>query len=231
MNALVRNDSDLTVTIAPEIEEQKNDLLCSSFELIEVENDTDNEKAAVVLKSLRQHVKEVESSRKEIKAPVLAFGKAIDAAAKAHVEDLNKQGMRIAKLSGNFLSAKEAKRRAEIAAENERLAKIERERQAELAKADTHDERDFVNDDYDAKVEAEQVSAPVKDDRPKGQRLIEKIEITVPDVKALYRAYPHLVDLNPRQGDIRELVKTLKEGETIPGVAFSKEMVASVSSR
>jgi hypothetical protein len=76
----------------------------------------------------------VEKARKQLKEPVLDFGRQIDATAKQLVAPLEPEEMRLAKLLGDYQQLQEAKRKAEEAARLLEEKRIEMERQNEFAR-------------------------------------------------------------------------------------------------
>lgn len=81
-------------------------------------------------------------------------------------------------------------------------------------------------------LQAEELAEKAKAARstPKGQHIRKKIEIDVHDVEALYKANPACVELKPRIAVIKALVKTLKDGESIPGVTHTETATTVVRS-
>lgn len=96
-----------------------------------VSSDEDEKQAVEAQKALANLTRFCEKSRKEVKEPVLALGKAIDAAAKKFSEDLDTELQRIAKLVGDWNALKLAKQQAAEAAARAEQERIARERFAE----------------------------------------------------------------------------------------------------
>lgn len=133
--ALIQADNgSFSVQMTQEAENLKLDaLLAGSF----IERVTDHEENIAAVNAqmfIREALSNIEAARTAAKAPVLEYGRAIDSAAKAFVADLVAEKSRIDKLVADFAQLEIARARA---AENARILeaqKIERERQAELAR-------------------------------------------------------------------------------------------------
>lgn len=93
-----------------------------------VSSDEDEKQAYEAQKALANLTRFCEKSRKEVKEPVLALGKAIDNAAKTFVEDLDSELRRISKLIGDWNALKLAKQQAAEAAARAEQERIARER-------------------------------------------------------------------------------------------------------
>lgn len=216
MNAIVRHDESLSVSITMEAEEEKRRLLDECFLVCSVESDDEMNVAYNYQREIQTLLKQVEDSRKEIKKPIIEYGRKIETAASSFSTELKEEKLRIARLIGDYESAQEAKRKAAEAARRKELQEEERKRQEALAKAETHEERDDINNDFDAKAEAKAIervetAAPVKK-RPKVREdwVIDNI-----DLPSLYMSHPGLVELKPRLSEIKRVLAT---GATIPAV-------------
>ena len=121
--------------VSPEIfQDLKQDALMAAT-LVEFVNDVVTHDHAVSVQSdISTCRRTIEKSRKELKAPVLALGKLIDATAATEDKDLEVEEKRIAAMVSDFQAIEY--RRAIAAANAKRFEeeRIERERQAELRK-------------------------------------------------------------------------------------------------
>lgn len=99
-----------------------------------VNNATTQEAAVQAQREIAEILTQAEKARKAAKEPALAFGRHIDESARAFVQELKDEQLRLAKLVGDFQQLEQAKARA---AEQARLAEErqiqEERRQAELA--------------------------------------------------------------------------------------------------
>jgi hypothetical protein len=91
---------------------------------IEVVTDPQSQQHAVTMgREIRKHLSEVETTRQQLKEPILAAGRLLDSLAKTHVEPMEKEIDRLEKLVNDFQRT-----------EKDRVAEEERKRQAEIAR-------------------------------------------------------------------------------------------------
>jgi hypothetical protein len=222
---VIRNDAVRGFSFTPAAFELRDKALACGALVNRVAN-ADDQKAAVAAQlEVATVLKLAESARQTAKEPVLDFGRLIDSTTKKFVVELKEEELRLARLVSDFQQLEQAKLRAAQQAENERLAKIERERAAEMAKAQSHAELDKIAEKFDqkAKDEAPIVFAPA---RVEGQRVKEDWNFEVTDIWTLARAHPMCVEINPRRSEIKAL---LNAGHKVAGVRSWKETKASVS--
>ena len=123
-----------TVTTPAAWEEIKSDALLAAT-LIEVVNDPVSHDHAVSVQSdLAAARRFLEKSRKELKAPVIELGKAIDAVAKKEDAELEKEVNRVQSLVNDFQTLELAKLRAAENARRLEEERLEAARQAEMRK-------------------------------------------------------------------------------------------------
>jgi hypothetical protein len=211
---MLRNDASLSLTFTPQAERLKREALELSAAIGKVADNAANLRAVAAQTELVTLIKLVEEARTSAKDPVLKFGRNIDDAAKAFIADLKEEQNRLSQLVGDFHQLEQAKARAEQLKENERLSGMERERQAELATADTHERLDAINEKWDIRMQKAEPS-PQLAEKPANQRVAEVIEFEVTDVWALARAHPGCVKIEPRALEIRS---ALRAGVKLAGV-------------
>ncbi len=141
------------LSIAPEAEAQKAELLKRSALIVEIKDPTAFEAARNELKKLAAMRNLVEKSRKTVKEPVLQVGKEIDAKAADFTANLNTEEKRVTKLMADYsaeveeqrqraLREIEAKRAAEAkAAAEAEAARIKAEQEAEKARQEAEEKR------------------------------------------------------------------------------------------
>ncbi len=222
---LVRDDSKLTIALAPDAIALREESLACAGLIGRVASAEDQQEAVNAQKALVGFRNAVESSRKLAKQPVLDYGRSIDEAARQAVAEVAAEELRITKLVADFQALEMAKVRAREAAENERLLAIERERQAALAEAVNHDDLDRVNGEFDARV-ADEAPAPMTPARVEGQIVREEICFEVLDVWALAAAHPQCV--KPPEPKRLEIKALLDSGIKVTGVRAWKEVKAGV---
>lgn len=178
---------------------------------VEIESVTDPEsqaKAVEAQRALADLQKTIEDDRKAVKAPVLDFGRAIDRAASDFLANVQAEATRISRIIGNFQAIERAKAQAALDAQKAELTRLERERAAELAKAQTFEQREIVQERFAQEVQATQEAAKaVTPPRVEGQIVKEEWEFEVTDARELSRLHPTLVNIEPRKSAIKEALK------------------------
>lgn len=106
------------IAINPEGEKLKLQLLNSSRSHTSITDDVKRDMAIVSAGCIKAHLSQVEKERVAIKEPFLTAGRAIDAAAKSHVTELEVELKRLNNLNGAY------------EAEKQRIARIEEQRRA-----------------------------------------------------------------------------------------------------
>jgi len=133
-NALAILGDGYQIAVTPEAEKQKATIINAARAVVAV---TDNDSCDIAqsrLRSLASVRAAVESSRKQVKAPVIDLGKRIDGIAADFVADVIAEEARLSGLVTEYARDQQRiKRIAELAAEQERQ-RVERERhEAEMA--------------------------------------------------------------------------------------------------
>jgi|688.fasta_scaffold01708_10 hypothetical protein len=103
--ALILSGEGYSLTITPQAEEQKRNLLVASAHVNSVTNNDESADAAYHMRSLAQMRILVDKSRKEIKEPVIRIGKLIDATAKNFLAEIEDEEARIKRLVGDHAEA------------------------------------------------------------------------------------------------------------------------------
>ena len=133
--ALIATDhGSFTVQLTPEAENLKADALLAGSFIEHVDNAEEQIAAVNAQLFIRDALSAVEKARTEVKAPVLEYSRAIDAAAKKFCTELVAEKNRVDQLVSDFQTLELARARA---AENARLLeeqRLERERQAAIEK-------------------------------------------------------------------------------------------------
>lgn len=123
-----------SIHITDEGEEKKKWLVGISAAITSIASEEQRDPALAIAGNIKAHVSAVEKTRKEIKEPFLQMGRAIDDAAKSHVNELESELKRLNNLIGSFEDARrreqEAQERARRA-EEARLAEEQRKTQQE----------------------------------------------------------------------------------------------------
>ena len=118
--ALILAGEGYQLTIAPEAEARKRELLKAASEITTVTTNDESADAQMQSRRLAQMRIEVEKSRKAVKEPVNRIGKLIDSTAKNFLDSLEAEEKRITRLVGDH--AAEVARLKRIKEEEERRA-------------------------------------------------------------------------------------------------------------
>ena len=228
MSALIlRDDRARDCSMTMRANAIKESLLEASALIGRVSSEDEQAAAVEIQRSIATVEKEIETARKECKQPVLDFGRRIDAAAETYLADIKAEKLRIARLVGNYQTELLAKQRAEESRQRAELAELDRKRQEELAKAQTHDQRDVINSRMDEEVKA--AAPPIVQQRAEGQIVREEWRVQITNEFLLLRARPELV--RKVEFDMVALKALLSAGERLPGVVAEKEVVSTVRAK
>lgn len=208
---------DVKLSITEHAHLAKKDALEAAALIKTVSSDMTQQAAADANVSIKKVLKVVESSRKEIKAPVIAMGKEIDRMAEEFSEDLELESRRLERMIAPYEEGKrkaaaeaEAKRQAEIRKLEEENRKAQEEaarkiREAQEAAAKSANEADKKRadelaakmkaeaDKKDAEYEEALRAKPIQATKTEGLVGKEVIKFEVLDIVALSRSHPHLV--------------------------------------
>jgi hypothetical protein len=133
---MVLDTAKLAVEFAPAAIAARDSALEKSALVARVSTQEEKEVAVEAQRSLQQIIAAAEKARKEAKAPILEYGRAIDGAAEKFVQEVKGEQIRVAQLVGNWEQEELAKQRAAEAARQLELQRIEQERQAELQRVE-----------------------------------------------------------------------------------------------
>lgn len=221
---ILRDDSRRSVAMTSRAMELKVAALESSALVGRVTTEDEQISAVAAQTSLAELLGAVEKARKAAKDPVLQFGRFIDDAAKTFCEELKEEQIRLARLVGDYQKILEQRARAAAAAENERLAALERERAKELAEAKSMDAVDAIQEKFNNRAQQEAI-APPPQPRVEGQRITQDWDVTVVDLWLLARSHPGCVRIEPLVGEIKSL---LNAGVKVSGVKAERITKAGV---
>jgi len=181
----------------------------------------DLDQAAAALTTVVSLVRSVESSRKEVKAPVLEVGKRIDSVAKEYLAPLEAEKSRLETLVGSYQEAarrKAEKEREEAAKEQAAALEKMQEKQAAALAAGDEEAADAARAEAADAIAASQL-AVIEAEGPKiegvSTRTAWKFEVT--DINALFAARPELCIVSENGPAIRAILKP-NAGKPIPGL-------------
>jgi hypothetical protein len=226
MNALILYSGELpAISISADAIALKDGALSSSALVAKVSNESEQAVAVAAQIELKKVATLFEDARVEITAPLLKAQREIKAKVDVHKAELTEELNRVSRLVGDFQQLELAKIRAAEAAKQAELTRIEQEREAALAKANSFEERAAIQERAEMKVAEAQQPVFVPAARAAGQRVSEEWEIESVDVHRLYKSYPNCLDLKPRLSEIKIL---LNQGITLPGVKATKGIKAGI---
>lgn len=211
---IIRNDQSLSVTVAVAAQSAKIEALAIAATVQQVTNSSENGLAVSAQTKLVELRKLVETSRKEVKAPILEFGRKIDGAASEFLKEVEAELLRVSTLAGDFMALEKAKERAAMQLQQAALDKLEAEKLAKIKSADSHDEIEEIQSQYNdlAKAASEVTTTPL---RAEGQVAKDDWEIEVLNEFDLAKYHPQCVKITPKMSEIKAL---LKEGIQVRGI-------------
>jgi hypothetical protein len=192
---------------------------------------SDLDAAAAALTEIKALTKAVETSRKDVKAPVLEVGKRIDSVAKDYMAPLEAEGKRLSVLVGSYQEAarmKAEREREEAAkAQAEAIAEMQR-KQAEAVAAGDADAADAARAEAADKIAEAQLAA-INAEGPKAEGITTRTnwKFEVADIDALFAARPELCIIEANGAAIRAVIKSTN-GKPIPGLRIWQEAAAVV---
>lgn len=221
MSALIIRDSNaLTASFSEAALKLKDDAIDAAAQILRVTNAAEQEQAVEAQKPLDELKRAVEKARVEAVSPFVKAQKQINAQAKAFAEELGDESFRLARQIGDYQQLELARVRAEEAAQRAELAKAEREREAKLAEAKTHEAREVIQEEF---CQEQTKLPPPPPARVVGQTVKSEWQVRISNIAALYLHAPDCVELKPRLSAIKD---RLEAGETLPGVIAEKVVLS-----
>jgi hypothetical protein len=212
----------MAVSFSAEAEAIKVAALAVGALVGKVTNAAEQAEAVTAQMEIQKVLAVAEKARKACKAPVLEFGKKIDAAAERFTDDLKTEMTRIAVMVGSFQQLEQMKVRAAEQARNAELSRLEREKAEALTKATSHDAADAIAAHYNRQAE----SVPVYEAaRTEGQRVVADWDISVSNPYELAKFHPACVKITPLLGEIKAL---LRQGISVKGIVATPVVRAGV---
>lgn len=220
------------VAIQADAYARRDTILVTARRVATVGDAMEAEEAADSLRSLAALCKEVETIRKEIKAPVLELSKRIDTIAVEFIGEATAEKDRLQIALGTYQAAEQ--RKADIARraaqeEADRLAREAAKAQREAERATNGGEQDRTQQvaaQAEAKaIEARVVAAEIAPVKPAGVAVRQPWKFEVTDINALFKARPDLCVIEPNNAGIRAQIP---HNQKIPGLRIWQEAKASI---
>lgn len=216
---IVRHDGELRVTFSPDAFALKESALAIGALIGRVTNADEQESAVSAQREISGIIRSVEKARKEIKQPILDYGRAIDDAAAMFIDEVDREHGRISNLVSEFQLAERRRVAAQQRLQQEELQRLEREKSEALAKTKTVEEQQKVMDDFSRKAAVE--SQPIIAAKAEGQVSKNDWEIQITNPYDLTKYHPQCVSITPKLGEIKAL---LAQGMSVHGVS-AKEII------
>lgn len=219
------------IELTPAAFEARRAALAASEGVVGILTVADLDVAAHALTQIASLVRAIETSRKDVKGPVLEVGKRIDSVAKEYVAPLETEKRRLEAIVGTYQEAERRKaeriRQEAAAAEAAALAELQR-KEAEMAEAGeaTPEAVDAVRAEAADKIAAAQLTTiNAQGAMADGITTRTAMKFEVVDINALFAAAPHLCIIEPNNTAIRGVIKTQR---SIPGLRIWSEAAAIV---
>jgi hypothetical protein len=215
--------SDAEITVADHYAREKANLLESLNSVTEVTDPFTSEVAIGVVKEAKDLLKDVENSRKQVKAPLLELTRAIDAVARGFSADIEADLNRVARLSGAYILAERQK------AEKARKAAEQAERDARfLAEAEIRKAAEISAEAAQEALEkgavavqlSRQAVVATTPQGTQGATLRVKLCYEIEDPAELYKTRPECFNLVENKTVINALIKG---NRNIPGIRVWEE--------
>lgn len=207
------------VVIANEAYDLRSHALLDAGNIVAIDDVFDANAAATAQSALKHILTEIESSRKDVKAPILQIGRKIDAIAKEFIADVVTEEARIAKLLGAYQrierDKKVAAQREAMAAENAIMIE-----QAQKS-ADSGNVMQPIEQTALDKIAELRNQVASKHNAVAGVKVRTVTKFEIVDEITLQYHHPEL--FSPDESKIRAALKTTK---TIPGIDVWEETKA-----
>ena len=227
-------------SISEEQEQSRNDLILQSKEIKAVTDAITQNSAVDAARSIRTHIKEVESTRTSLTKPLLDAQRALKALADDYCTPLVDEQRRVERMVTDFQASEARRVAAEEQARREAIAKLEQERleaeqQAREAASKMTSEEELesaLKREAEAKEAALQAHAAIVAPLPEAQkargastRKVMRYEVL--NVHHLYKARPDLCKLEAKPSAI---LATCVPETPVPGLKLWWDSATSIRS-
>lgn len=225
-------------------EESRNALVLKAQELAAITSVESQSQAADICRDIRQHLKTVENTRKELTAPLLEGQRLLMALSNDHTQPLKDELARIEGLATTFQLSEQQRVKAEEDARQAEIARLNKERleaiaasQPVIAPAGAVDDEEAYNASRQAAAEADALAVqqravivapmPVVQ-KARGQQLRKVLRYEVLDIRAVYAARPELCGLEIKPSAV---LATCDPAMQVPGLRLWWEEKATFTTR
>ena len=242
--ALILVGNGYQLTIAPEAEERKLELLVQAATITEVTSNDESADAQFVSRQLAAMRIEVEKSRKLVKEPVNRIGKLIDSTANNFIAAIEGEEKRITRIVGDHAEEMARVKREKERAEAQAFADARAAREAADSAMDAAETTGRISDILAAKqAERDRLAAAAQRMMASDDLASTKVadgvrfawDFDVIDINILYLRDRSLIEMTPRRAAILALIRGCAESGRDPvdvfaalGIhAFQKPVVSS----
>jgi len=228
--ALILAGDGYQLTIAPEAEERKLELLVQAAKITEVTTNDESADAQFVSRRLAAMRIEVEKSRKLVKEPVNRIGKLIDSTATNFMAAIEAEEKRITRIVGDHAEEVARLKREKERAEAQAFADARVAREAAEVAMDAADSTGHIRDILVAKqAERDRLAAAAQrmlaSDELASTKVAEGVrfawDFDIVDINMLYLRDRSLVEITPRRAAILALIRGCAESGRDPVDVFS----------
>jgi len=235
------------VAVQPEALVYRESLLAESALLTEVNNSDEQAQAAELAQRIRKLEKDVEKTRKEVKAPVIEFEDQIDGTAKKFITPCVAERERLSRLIARFhdheaerIQAEKERREREVRRLEQERIELERKTKESAAAIETEADLDAaIKAEEEAKAARERadsaIVAPVpRIEKPSGMTFRQEIRWELVDIREFVKNVVAtgnwaLLRAEPNAGILRTLL--VSDTQVIPGLRVWSEHVAIARSK
>ena len=199
-------------TIEPSSVQARDAILTLGSSITSIASAESNAAAGAVVRDIRRHLRDVESVRKDLTAPLRAAADQLKGLSDDHIAPLKDEMARLEGLATAFMVGEQRRIAAEEKIKQDAFLKAQKEqfeaqyrasKLAAKAKTDAGMDKAVV-----AEMKAEEAAAKVQDiiaqpeqylQKARGQSLKQVMEYEVTDIKAIYAARPELckIEISP----------------------------------
>lgn len=194
-------------SLTPRGEELILDTLSTAGMVGRVSTPEENEASVKSELAIKALLKQMEDLRVELTRPALEHQRKLKAFFDQKGAELRAELQRLTRLSGDWIQLQEKKRQAEENARREELTRLEREREAAIAAATSHEEVEAVQAHFNDRAAVEAVPPPPIATVAKGQSAKPDWEWEIIDVHMFARCYPSCVKIEDKASEIKALLR------------------------
>jgi hypothetical protein len=218
----------ITVSLMEGAQAQRDKILEEGKKFLHLANAEEQSAAVLWCRQQKGHMKDVESWRKKIKAPILAGSELLDTTASNYCDPIDELVKHIGRKVTDFqLKANEAAAKA-VAAHLEKIRNLEREQLEAQVKANNEPDPDLALHAQEKATELQEnlrqvAIAPPVIAKPQGFSERHPMRYEILDKAEVYKRWPHFFNLEERKQIIND---TIFPGFECPGMRIWEDTQA-----